>query len=493
MSDPEPSAGRPGWGSGPVVARAFHAAFGLVFLMAFLSLVVQIDVLIGSSGVLPLAPFLDTLRPDLSALAFPTLFRLGSSDAVLLAAGWLGCGLAALAFLGVFPRVCLALLVPLYLSYAVACRGLLSFQWDNLLLECGFLGIFLPRQRRALWIHLLFRVVLFKLYFESGISKWQSPLGDWLDGSAMTFYYETAPIPTWLAWYAHHLPDWWHHLESRMTLVCELVVPWLVFGPRAARLVALAVLTGFQVLNLAAANYGFFCYLALALHLFLLDDRDLKRLWALLRLPTRVRLWQRRDSDGLRGSRLLGMARYGAAALLTLFFLGASLLEGVVAFADGPELRAALAPVRATYSRLRLVNVYHLFGHVTRERIEPEFQTRVGDQWSAAPMWYKPGPLDRAPPWVAPHQPRVDFRLWFYGLGFRSTAPDYVVGLLRRLCNDPAAVQELFATKLPPAPQAVRIVFARYQFSAPDEPVAYWTRRWVGATQEISCAKLDPR
>src|SRR5256885_8382782 len=43
--------------------------------------------------------------------------------------------------------------------------------------------------------HLLLRVLLFKLYFESGIAKWQSGLHDWHDGSAMTFYYETAPLP----------------------------------------------------------------------------------------------------------------------------------------------------------------------------------------------------------------------------------------------------------------------------------------------------------
>ena len=68
------------------------------------------------------------------------------------------------------------------------------------------------------------------------MAKWQSPIGDWHDGSAMTYYYETAPLPTWLALYAHHLPAWWHHLESRLTLVLELVVPFAIFGPRRARL-----------------------------------------------------------------------------------------------------------------------------------------------------------------------------------------------------------------------------------------------------------------
>src|SRR6185503_5814511 len=162
------------------------------------------------------------------------------------------------ALLGVARRTCFALSTLLYLSYATACRVFLSFQWDNLLLECGVLAAFLPAHRPAPVAHLLFRVLLFKLYFESGIAKWQSPLHDWHDGSAMTYYYETAPLPTALAYYAHNLPVWWHHFESRAVLVIELVVPLAIFGPRPARLTAAVALTFFQILNITTANYGFF-------------------------------------------------------------------------------------------------------------------------------------------------------------------------------------------------------------------------------------------
>ena len=120
--------------------------------------------------------------------------------------------------------------------------------------------------------------MLFKLYCESGIAKWQSPLHDWQDGSAMTYYYETAPLPTALAWYAHHAARWWHHLESWATLVLRARPAVRDLRHRAAlRLAAAALLTGFQIVNVATANYGFFCYLALALHVFLLDDADVER------------------------------------------------------------------------------------------------------------------------------------------------------------------------------------------------------------------------
>jgi uncharacterized membrane protein YphA (DoxX/SURF4 family) len=495
-------------GSGPLAARVFDRMLAVLFLIAFASLGVQLHTLVGSRGLLPLAPLVERLwsEPSFRVLDFPSLFLLDPSDAALTAGIVAGIALSGAALLGLCTRVAFALLTALYLSYAVACRDLLSFQWDNLLLECGLLAALLPRDRPALLIHLLLRLVLFKLYFESGIAKWQSRLGDWQDGSAMMFYYETAPLPSPLAWYAHQLPATWHQLESRAVLVLELVLPIAIFGPRVGRLAALAVFSGFQALNLATANYGFFCYLALTLHVFLLDDRDLTRVWSALgrRVPwlARVRAprlrprgpaaQEARAATRAPSRRRLWVGRVGAA-LLVIFSVGGSLNEALCDFADWPGWREAAAPVRRLYAPLRLVNTYHLFGHITRERVEPDFQTLVGDVWSSQYLHFKPGPLDRAPPFVAPHQPRVDFRLWFYGLGFRSGVPEYVVRLVGHLCRDPAAVQPLFASALPAAPAAVRIAFDRYRFTTPEERArsgAWWTRSELGSSQPIPCDQI---
>jgi len=275
-----------GWGggSGPAVAQLFHRALAAVFLVAWISLGSQVRLLIGEHGLLPVADFVEAARARhvLSLLDFPTVFRWLPGDAWLVAGTIAGAALALLALAGVAPRLMAALQTALYFSYAVACRTFLGFQWDNLLLECGTLAAFLPTACPAPLVHFLLRAVLFKLYFESGIAKWQSPIHDWQDGSAMTFYYETAPLPTALAWYAHHLPRAWHLVESRAVLALELVVPFAIFGPRRPRLVAAAAFTLFQVVNIATANYGFFCYLALALHVTLLDDADVERAAAAL-------------------------------------------------------------------------------------------------------------------------------------------------------------------------------------------------------------------
>ncbi len=487
-------------GSGPAVARAFDACLALVFITAWLSLGAQIDVLFGERGLLPAAPFAATLRTvGVSLVDAPTLFaRIDASQAALHAGIAAGVVLGVLALLGVFPRLCFALGTLLYLSYVVVGRTFTSFQWDNLLLECGLLATFLPRDRRAPVACFCVRVLLFKLYFESGIAKWQSPLGDWQDGSAMAFYYETAPLPAYLAWYAHHLPAVWHTFESWFTLFFELVVPFCIFGPRRARLFALATFTFFQAADIATANYGFFCYLALALHVALLDDADLLRVRARLarRAPWIRRLLARRrwlERRLRRATRLPGPAivplpfRGRAANAAAAAYLLVSLGSAQTHFARGSKRDDRL---RAVLARIPLVSTYHLFGAITRERIEPEIQTFDGTTWTAHDLRHKPGDVSRAPDYVAPHQPRVDFQLWFYGLSFRSGTPAYVSALLDRACHDPEAIQPLFPAPLPEHPAAARIAFFRYHFTTPEErraTGAWWKRESLGARAPLVC------
>ena len=119
----------------------------------------------------------------------------------------------------------------------------------------------------------------------------------------------------------------------------------------------------------------------------------------------------------------------------------------------GPVVTAAAPLLDRARERLRVVNTYHLFASITRERIEPELADRTpGDGvWTPQHLRHKPGDPRRAPDFVAPHQPRVDFQLWFYGLSFQRREPTYVATLVERLCEDPAAVQPLFRAPLPAA------------------------------------------
>ncbi|HEX2675429.1 MAG TPA: lipase maturation factor family protein [Polyangiales bacterium] len=486
--------GRSAVDPGPVCARAFHRLLALVSLSAWLSLGTQLDVLVGSHGLLPAVDFFTRAREHgLGVLDVPSWLWLGQSDALLTCGVLLGALTSLLALFGFGTRVAFACNAVLYLGYAIACDTFTSFQWDNMLVEASLLAALLPRDRRAPLATLLLRLLLFKLYFESGIAKWQSQIGDWKDGSAMSYYYETAPLPTWLAWYAHYLPVSVHRLESWAALIMELVVPWFVFGPRALRLIAFAYFGGFLLVDTLTANYGFFTYLAAALQVFLLCDADLERLAGFVR--ERLPAWFRDPrAESEPAARALPpwaakLAR-GALALYACVWIASSLIGAVTHFTTFASQHEAVMRAYLASEPFRHANVYHLFGQITRERIEPSFETEVDGTWVEHPLLYKPGPPTRPPPFVAPHQPRVDFRLWFYGLSFQQGMPRFVRALLDRLCHDPTAVQSLFTNSLPAHAEAARIVFHRYHFTTASERAAtgaYWTRESLGATQPFAC------
>jgi hypothetical protein len=362
------------------------------------------------------------------------------------------------------------------------------------LIECLVLASLLPRNRSAPFAHLLSRLLLFKLYFESGIAKAQSQLGDWFDGSAMSYYYETAPLPAWPGWYLHQLPDFWHQIESWGALGLEAFGAFLILGPRRARLAALVGFTGFQLINLATASYGFFVLLALALHVFLLDEGDLDWLSRLRRKLPGLQGW-RTHLPSIVLPESLRRFGTGIAVLSGMVWVVGSFATGLSYFVGSQALENSVRPIVLPLLSFRVANTYHLFTQITRDRIEPEFQvqTNGGEQWRPLDLHYKPGSVDRPPRWATPHQPRVDFLLWFYGLSFRQQTPEYVSRLMDRLCHDPGAMAPLFVGSLPTEPYAIRIEFWRYHFTTAKErrdTGAWWKRASLGSLPPTVCASM---
>ena len=190
----------------------FVKGLALVYAAAFASLAIQIDGLAGPDGILPLQRLLDGAFAEqgtIALLRLPTLFWLNSSDAALQGAAFAGAVVALLLALGwVRRRPALIALFVLYLSLVHAGQIFMRFQWDTLLLESGFLAIFLVDAPTRL-IVLLFDWLLFRLRFLSGYFKLASGDPSWRDFSALNYYFETQPLPHIGSWYAHHLwPGW---------------------------------------------------------------------------------------------------------------------------------------------------------------------------------------------------------------------------------------------------------------------------------------------
>ena len=229
----------------------FLRAVGLIYLIAFISYWTQIDGLIGSNGILPVAPWLDAIAQHYGPQRFwllPTLAWINASDMALhlMCAG--GTVLSLLLIAGVAPVISLALLWILYLSLACAGQEFLSFQWDALLLEAGLIAIFfapwqwLPRCSREprpmgipLW---LMRWLAFRIMFLSGLVKLTFLDPTWWNWKALDFHYFTQPIPTWTSWWMNQEPHWFKMISLIYMWYAELIAPFFIFGPRRMRIVA---------------------------------------------------------------------------------------------------------------------------------------------------------------------------------------------------------------------------------------------------------------
>ena len=263
----------------------FLRLLGVIYLIAFLSLWTQINGLIGSDGILPAERYLSAVREQVGLeryLAFPTLCWLNDSDAFLHLLCGGGVFLSLLLIIGVAPVLALTGLWLFYLSLVSVGQSFLSFQWDALLLETGFLAIFFrPASDSAKNLtgtcSIVRRVVvarwlLFRLMFASGVVKLMSGDPTWGNLTALNFHYETQPLPTVLGWYAHHLPEWFPKAAVAGMFGVEIVVPFLIFAPRRLRFLGAIALVALQLLIAATGNYCFFNLLTVALCVLLFDD-----------------------------------------------------------------------------------------------------------------------------------------------------------------------------------------------------------------------------
>src|SRR5205823_1699747 len=158
----------------------------------------------------------------------------------------------------------------LYRSLTTAGQDFLSFQWDILLLETGFLAIFLGLSPVVIW---LFRWLLFRLMLLSGAVKLLSHDAAWRTLSALNFHYQTQPLPTPVAWYMQQLPGRFQQASVAVMFGIELGAPFLIFAPRRIRFFAGSCIVFLQIMILLTGNYTFFNLLTIALCIMLLDDK----------------------------------------------------------------------------------------------------------------------------------------------------------------------------------------------------------------------------
>ncbi len=457
----------------------FLRLLGLVYLIAFSSLLCQLPGLYARRGLLPIADCLQPLRVRLGARGFwllPSLFWFGSSDRWLQGTAWAGLVCALLLVLGLWPPLMLALLWAAYLSFVVVGRDFLSFQWDTLLLETGFISIFYalvtPPTPLMLAVYWCF---VFRFMISAGVVKLSSGDPNWRQLRALDYHYQTQPLPNRFGWYAHQLPHWVQSISTLSTFFFELLVPLLFLLTAPLRLLGVLLSVAFQALIMLSGNYGFFNLLTLVLLLPLVDGRYLGPLQQWLG-------WLPGPPDAASAAL--------AVSLLFLVFLLLNLLQLVGLF---------YAPARdnrfmALMSRAPISNAYGLFAAMTTRRLELVFEgSNDLEQWQAYEFRWKPGACERAPRQAAPHMPRLDWQLWFAALHPERLEPWVLTLMLRLLQGEPAVQRLLHRVPFERPPRYLRLLIYSYRFSNRSEKRTngrWWHRTLIGQYPPV---KLLPR
>ncbi|HTL17812.1 MAG TPA: lipase maturation factor family protein [Patescibacteria group bacterium] len=520
-----------------LVRWTFLKGLGIIYLIAFISLWVQIMGLIGSNGVLPASLTMFGFRQE-AAMAhvglqrydvLPTLCWLNASDGFLKIQCAAGTALSVLLIAGIAPAPCLFLLWLIYLSLTAVSREFLSFQWDVLLLEVGFLAIFFsapqwfpprgwrggmstlrPPSSPSMLVLWLFRWLLFRLMLGAGLVKLLSGDPTWRNLTALKYHYETQPLPTWIGWFAHQLPGRAQQLSTFIMFAVELALPFLIFAPRRIRCIPCAGFVLLQFLIMLTGNYCFFNLLTILLCLLLLDDATLtgllpKRWRQVISKPQpKERIAISSDENATAPTEAstdsppartdpspAGKARpprqWPIQVLSPLACL--AIIMPLVKSSARLHLHVSWpSPVVTLFnwiSPLRTFNTYGLFEVMTTNRLEIVLQgSNDGVNWLDYEFKYKPGDIKRRPGFVEPHQPRLDWQMWFAVFADYRQNPWFVEFCFRLMNGSPQVQQLLRDNPFPRAPpRYLRALVYQYHFTDLDtlrRTGAWWRRELKG-------------
>jgi hypothetical protein len=462
-----------------LVRFLLQRGLGLLYLLAFLVAAFQFRPLAGEDGLLPLREYAE----NAAFRERPSLFYVFPSDRAVGATAWAGVGLALVAlFAGPYwlpepyalPASMLlwAALWALYQNFVNAGRLFYGYGWESMLLETGFLAIFLgagPSQPPVVVIW-LFNWLLFRNMFGAGLIKIR---GDdcWRELTCLDHHYETQPIPNPVSWYAHHLPDRVHRLEVLGNHVVELAVPFLYFAPQPFAALGGAATIGFQGWLMLTGNFAWLNALTIVQAVATFGDGVLEA--------------------------LLPVAAPATVPTPTWLTVVSVLVAGLVLFLSIRPAANMLSPrqvMNTSFDPLHLVNTYGAFGAVTTTRHQLVIEgTTVADpaegDWVAYETKGQPVRTDERPPQWAPYHLRLDWQLWFAAMQPRpGPRQRWLLALLEALLEGDDATESLLRTvPFAEPPAKLRVSRYRYRYTTPaerGETGDWWRRERLGTYVE---------
>ncbi len=442
----------------------FGRGLGLCSAIAFVSIWVQIEGLVGKDGILPVGAFLRrvldyTQSESVTWEAFsfvPSLFWLSHETWFLHLVCGVGLAASAALIAGLVPRWAALIAWVCYLSICTVGQVFLGYQWDALLLECLFVGaFFLPggltltttkRTGPMLWVMWL---LLFKLMFLSGVVKLASGDPTWAGLTALDYHFWSQPLPTWSSYYVDMLPSFVLMAGCALTLFFELVAPFGIVLGKWGRRAAAACFAVLMVAIVTTGTYGFFNLLTLALVVLLIDDELITRAWPISEstLP---------DEDP-------HPVQWFVALVL------AALISVPMVLTVSQSKDGFLAETYSKVAGFRTFNRYGLFATMTTERMEIIVEGSVnGRDWRRYEFNYKPSATDVRPDFATPHMPRLDWQMWFASLGTCESNGWFVEFQHHLLLGTPEVLDLMEHVPFDEPPRFIRTPTFDYRFGDED-------------------------
>ena len=450
----------------------FQRSLAVIYVVAFVVAANQYRALLGEHGLTPARRFLERT----SVRRSPSLFHLHHSDRTFLGVAWGGTALALATVVGltdVLPwaaaMLVWAVLWVLYLSIVNIGQVWYSFGWESLLLETGFLAIFLGNadtEPPVLTLVLLWWL-LFRLESGAGLIKLR---GDacWRNLTCLDYHHETQPMPGPLSWYFHRLPRPFHRVEVLANHVTQLVVPFALFAPQPVSGTAAAVMIVTQLWLVTSGNFAWLNWLAIVLAFTALPDA-----WLAPVLPATA-------DPGEAGSPMPFVVAVCAVTAVV----------AVLSYWPVANLLSRHQRMNTSFNSWHLVNSYGAFGSVTKTRYEVVVEGTSDDHLSPRTAWQeyefkgKPGNPGRRPRQWAPYHLRLDWLMWFAALSPSYAEPWFRTLAQRLLEGDPHLARLLRDDPFSGTPpRFVRALLYRYRFTTRAERWQtgdWWVREPVG-------------
>lgn len=443
----------------------------LVYLIAFIAVIHQFKPLLGEGGLLPVPEFIKQVR----FMESPSVFFWLPTDFAFDLFGWIGVALSLFALSGFSEKfgnlvsaATWGVLWVIYLSFVNVGQTFYAFGWETLLLEAGFLAIFLGAEKTApsFLVILLFNWLLFRVMFGAGLIKIR---GDtcWRDLTCLQYHYETQPMPNPISWYFHWMPVWIHKAGVLFNHFTELVIPFAYFAPSQISGFAGLVTLFFHSWLFVSGNFSFLGVLTMVLALSTFGDSWLKRV-----IPIR-------PPELAPGTRLYRSATVGVTVLVV-----------ALSFYPIRNMVSEIQLMNASFEPLHLVNTYGAFGAITRPRYEVIVEGTDEPVLTDATRWReyefigKPGDVSHIPPQIAPYHLRLDWLMWFAAFSSPSQHPWFLSFLEKLLEGDKPVLGLLRYNPFPDdPPKFVRALLYEYRFTTPEERTksgAVWSRKLIG-------------